>query len=185
MLSSRPFSIVYLRFGSSMQRRAERMCICRRHTWMRGTPVRRPVPSSDGNASLCSACWSARVIIRLVGSIRSRLGGHDESGAAGRFNARIGVGYAAAATAMSLCCERGLRYVLPPSERMPASSGPVPGLRVVGAVDVQRKCCAEAGIRELACGSQAFIATLLFDPSMSALPIIVKQNSQSVGLFTH
>jgi hypothetical protein len=37
---------------------------------------------------------------------------------------------------------------------------------------------------ELACGSQAFIATLLFDPSMSALPIIVKQNSQSVGLFT-
>jgi len=26
---------------------------------------------------------------------------------------------------------------------------------------------------------------LLFDPSMSALPIIVKQNSQSVGLFTH
>ena len=40
------------------------------------------------------------------------------------------------------------------------------------------------GIRELACGSQAFIATLLFDPSMSALPIIEKQNSQSVGLFT-
>ncbi|CAN7088926.1 unnamed protein product [Brassica rapa subsp. narinosa] len=33
--------------------------------------------------------------------------------------------------------------------------------------------------------SQAFIATLLFDPSMSALPIIVKQNSPSVGLFTH
>jgi len=32
---------------------------------------------------------------------------------------------------------------------------------------------------------QAFIATLLFDPSMSALPIIVKQNSPSVGLFTH
>ena len=41
------------------------------------------------------------------------------------------------------------------------------------------------GIKELACGSQAFIATLLFDPSMSALPIIVKQNSPSVGLFTH
>ena len=36
----------------------------------------------------------------------------------------------------------------------------------------------------LACGSQAVIATLLFDPSMSALPIIEKQNSQSVGLFT-
>ena len=29
----------------------------------------------------------------------------------------------------------------------------------------------------LACVSQAFIATLLFDPSMSALPIIKKQNS--------
>ena len=41
------------------------------------------------------------------------------------------------------------------------------------------------GIQELACGSQAFIATLLFDPSMSALPIIPKQNSVSVGLFTH
>jgi hypothetical protein len=41
------------------------------------------------------------------------------------------------------------------------------------------------GNTELACGSQAFIATLLFDPSMSALPIIPKQNSVSVGLFTH
>ena len=41
------------------------------------------------------------------------------------------------------------------------------------------------GLIELACGSQAFIATLLFDPSMSALPIIPKQNSVSVGLFTH
>ena len=40
------------------------------------------------------------------------------------------------------------------------------------------------GIKELACGSQAPIATLLFDPSMSALPIIVKHNSQRVGLFT-
>ena len=42
-----------------------------------------------------------------------------------------------------------------------------------------------SGSTELACGSQAFIATLLFDPSMSALPIIPKQNSVSVGLFTH
>ncbi|KAK6948036.1 hypothetical protein Daesc_009801 [Daldinia eschscholtzii] len=33
------------------------------------------------------------------------------------------------------------------------------------------------GIQELACGGQAFIATSLFDPSMSALPIIPKQNS--------
>lgn len=41
------------------------------------------------------------------------------------------------------------------------------------------------GSKELACGGQAFIATSLFDPSMSALPIIPKQNSVSVGLFTH
>jgi len=37
-----------------------------------------------------------------------------------------------------------------------------------------------AGYRELACGGQAFLATSLFDPSMSALPIIVKQNSPSI-----
>ena len=41
-----------------------------------------------------------------------------------------------------------------------------------------------AAVEELACGRQAFIATWLFDPSMSALPIILKQNSVSVGLFT-
>ena len=46
-------------------------------------------------------------------------------------------------------------------------------------------CSIFPGRKELACGSQAPIATLLFDPSMSALPIIVKQNSPSVGLFTH
>ncbi|KAK8818541.1 hypothetical protein WA538_003854, partial [Blastocystis sp. DL] len=33
--------------------------------------------------------------------------------------------------------------------------------------------------------SQEFISTSLFDSSMSALPIIAKQNSPSVGLFTH
>jgi hypothetical protein len=38
--------------------------------------------------------------------------------------------------------------------------------------------------KELTCGSQAIIATLLFDPSMSALPIIEKHKSQRVGLFT-
>lgn len=41
------------------------------------------------------------------------------------------------------------------------------------------------GKKELACGGQAFIATPLFDSSMSALPIIVSQKSPSVGLFTH
>ena len=45
-------------------------------------------------------------------------------------------------------------------------------------------CMISLGTKELACGSQAPIATLLFDPSMSALPIIVKHNSQRVGLFT-
>ena len=53
-----------------------------------------------------------------------------------------------------------------------------------GSFEARIKCLAESGIKELACGSQAFIATLLFDPSMSALPIILKQNSESVGLFT-
>jgi hypothetical protein len=38
---------------------------------------------------------------------------------------------------------------------------------------------------ELACGSQVFIAMLLFCSSMSALPIIVSQKSPIVGLFTH
>ena len=45
--------------------------------------------------------------------------------------------------------------------------------------------CPAAGTTELACGSQAFIATLLFDPSMSALPITQSQKSANVGLFTH
>ncbi|KAL4554383.1 hypothetical protein LXL04_039389 [Taraxacum kok-saghyz] len=47
------------------------------------------------------------------------------------------------------------------------------------------KACFGRPIRAEDIVSQAFIATLLFDPSMSALPIIVKQNSPSVGLFTH
>ena len=37
---------------------------------------------------------------------------------------------------------------------------------------------------KLACGSQAFHSgRCFFDPSMSALPIIVKQNSPRIGLF--
>jgi len=43
----------------------------------------------------------------------------------------------------------------------------------------------ERDVRKVTTGSQAFIATLLFDPSMSALPINVKQSSPSVGSFTH
>jgi hypothetical protein len=69
-----------------------------------------------------------------------------------------------------------LRYGLLRPERAPrlpaARPGTVARPRAVGS-------------EELACGGQAFIATSLFDPSMSALPIIPKQNSVSVGLFTH
>jgi len=43
----------------------------------------------------------------------------------------------------------------------------------------------QSQLPELACGSQAFTATLLFDPSMSALPILAKQNSLRVRLFTY
>lgn len=39
--------------------------------------------------------------------------------------------------------------------------------------------------KALACGSPAFIAILLFDPSMWALPIIAKQNLPSDRLLTH
>ena len=46
-------------------------------------------------------------------------------------------------------------------------------------------CCSGGRCKELAYGSQAFIAMLLFDPLMSALSIILKQNSVSIGLFTH
>ena len=50
--------------------------------------------------------------------------------------------------------------------------------------DAGRKCPVEIGSKELTCGSRAFLATLLFDPSMSALPIIVLYKAQRVGLFT-
>ena len=58
-------------------------------------------------------------------------------------------------------------------------------LRLGGPLVRALPACKGGCPQELACGSQAFIATLLFDPSMSALPIIPKQNSVSVGLFTH
>jgi hypothetical protein len=73
----------------------------------------------------------------------------------------------------------GLRYGLRPPERVMLSTGSANReAACVGVGPLQ-------GITELACGGQAFIATSLFDPSMSALPIIPKQNSVSVGLFTH
>ena len=72
-----------------------------------------------------------------------------------------------------------LRYGLRPPENGALSTG-CASWDATKAVEFLR-----SRYKELACGSQAFIATLLFDPSMSALPIIPKQNSVSVGLFTH
>ena len=75
-----------------------------------------------------------------------------------------------------------LRYGLRPPERVQPSTSLHRAEKCVG---VKKDAIISHGSTELACGSQAFIATLLFDPSMSALPIIPKQNSVSVGLFTH
>ena len=83
-------------------------------------------------------------------------------------------------------------------EDLPSLSGLRYGLLPLETVLMRIKACVGQGMgagfleilkpvgrKELACGGQAFIATSLFDPSMSALPIIPKQNSVSVGLFTH
>lgn len=43
----------------------------------------------------------------------------------------------------------------------------------------------ESGIRELACGGQEFISTLLFDSSMSALPILESQQVLWIRLFIY
>jgi hypothetical protein len=77
----------------------------------------------------------------------------------------------------------GLRYGLRPTEKWDLPTGIDAPKQVT--FDKLYPTYVKGGITELACGSQAFIATLLFDPSMSALPIIPKQNSVSVGLFTH
>ena len=77
-----------------------------------------------------------------------------------------------------------LRYGLRPPERVRSPTGLHRAEKWLGG-GVRVISHSTAGTTELACGSQAFIATLLFDPSMSALPIIPKQNSVSVGLFTH
>ena len=77
-----------------------------------------------------------------------------------------------------------LRYMLLPSEMMIISRN-ITVYPSDNEVSTEGNVCITIlGIKELACGSQAPIATLLFDPSMSALPIIVKHNSQRVGLFT-
>ena len=46
---------------------------------------------------------------------------------------------------------------------------------ILGALDIFRRQLLAQGL--VVCGSQAFIATLLFDPSMSALPLIEAQKS--------
>ena len=77
--------------------------------------------------------------------------------------------------------EKCLRYELLPLEIVSLLG---PTVRLGEVADLRSKCRKETGIQELTCGSQAPIATLLFDPSMSALPIIVLQKAQRVGLFT-
>ena len=85
---------------------------------------------------------------------------------------------------MVRCGSSGLRYMLLPPEMVTASREITVVPSGSGVSTRANACITSPGRKELACGSQAFIATLLFDPSMSALPIIVKQNSPSVGLFT-
>ena len=58
------------------------------------------------------------------------------------------------------------------------------GLSILLILGVLSKRCQKSYHRDnWLVAAKRFIATLLFDPSMSALPIIVKQNSPSVGLF--
>jgi hypothetical protein len=129
----------------------------RQHTWMRGTPVRLRVPGAGSNAGRCGHnLWDRD----------NPQPSWRPSRRASRSNARKGVG------------SESLRYGLRP----PGTVRPPTGVCRDGAGD---RVNSRSGSTELACGSQAFIATLLFDPSMSALPIIPKQNSVSVGLFTH
>lgn len=124
-----------------------------------------------------------RVIIHSIGTIRSRLGSLPPL--------RIQLSGSTLGKMWVVTPPSGvfgLRYGLLPSETMSLStSGTRPGRSIRGCSNTTgTKYPVESpGTKELACGSQAFIATLLFDPSMSALPIIAKQNSPSVGLFTH
>src|ERR1700753_2077213 len=97
-----------------------------------------------------------RVKTRSIETIRSRPGSLLESWAVQR---SLRCGSASFA---------GLRYGLFPSERKPLSTDRTGREAEGGAIKAP-------GSKELACGSQAFIATLLFDPSMSALPIIPMQ----------
>ena len=125
----------------------------------------------DGNTSKQSLLWGRRVTTRRIETIRSRLGSLNVI--AGRFNARQGVG--------ARPVGRVSKVRATPTREGASIYRPALGREVAGPSATEQA----VGITELACGSQAFIATLLFDPSMSALPIIPKQNSVSVGLFTH
>ena len=108
------------------------------------------------------------VIIHKIGTIRSRVG-YLSTGSTGSTLGKV------------WALLESLRYGLLPLETVKLSIG----LYITATQLNNREKLCSVGSKELACGSQAFIATLLFDPSMSALPIIPKQNSVSVGLFTH
>lgn len=51
--------------------------------------------------------------------------------------------------------------------------------------DLRGNARIENGTQELACGSQEFISTLLFDSSMSALPILESQQVLWIRLFIY
>ncbi len=142
---------------------------------MRGILVILSVPSACGDSPALSSDGRAGNNLRGRGNPQpTRPSHHSDGSLAVQRSPRCG-----SSRSVQLESEKGLRYGLLPSERMRQATG-CTGRESGGSSGL----ALGFGSEELACGSQAFIATLLFDPSMSALPIIVKQNSPSVGLFT-
>ena len=98
-----------------------------------------------------------------------------------QFNARKGMGFVV---------KQSLRYVLLPLETVMLTTLNVNltnfalGINMfIG--DLRGNARIENGTQELACGSQEFISTLLFDSSMSALPILSSQQGKRVRLFIY
>src|SRR6187549_3404445 len=121
---------------------------------MRGTLARSTVASCSGNA-LQSPLPGRTLRIRRIETIRSRLGQtrplRGAQGLGGSTLAKVLVG----SFGRSL-----LKVRATPTREGVASTGCVAEKREAG----PRGPC---GRKELACGGQAFIATSLFDPSMS------------------